>query len=531
MAPPPVVFPACGLHLSAMSIVSVYGREFVPAYTAAEAAHLDSVARESAGVPARVLMENAGRSAALIVQHLFPEGRVIAAVGSGNNGGDALVVLRTLAAWGRDVAWFAAGSASPNNELLHGFTIEHLSGDGIAAALAQSAVAIDGILGTGARGAPRDAALHAIDLLNHAYVPVVALDLPSGVDATTGEASESCVHATITITFGAPKIGLMLQPARAACGRLIAVEIAFPPQPDAPATLITPSWAAHTLPARSQDAHKGTSGKLLLVAGKKNMAGAAVIAGRSAIRAGAGLVYIASDESNREVIQRAVPEAIFLDRADETELLDIARKVDALAAGPALGTDDSAYALLRALLSSSNVPVILDADAITLIAKDLTLLASAVRARAVVLTPHPGEMARLVDSDTNAVTHDRVDVARTFALENGCTLLLKGAPSIVATANGHVRISTTGSSDLATAGMGDQLTGTIGGFLASRIEAADAACLGLFFGGRAADLAEKGRSLSPLDVVVRLPRALRNPGRMEPPFGLPFITFDQPPRH
>lgn len=510
--------------------VDVYGHAFVPALTAGQAAALDERAREDAGIPERLLMENAGRAAALLIQSSFPEGSVIAAAGPGNNGGDALVALRILASWGREVGVVLAGSAQPRPALLHGHDVTVVGEP--AAAFARAGVLVDGILGTGARGEPRAPAAGIIEAMNGSGRPIVALDLPSGVAADTGAVPGAAIQADLTICFGAPKIGLLFQPGRSRCGRLVAVEIGFPPvrNDEYGARLITPDWASATLPTRPPNAHKGSAGKLMVLAGGRGMGGAAILSARGALRAGAGLIYLATYDGNRPAAHTAVPDAILIDR-DSDEIGERARECDAVVAGPGLGRDESARRALRVALEAlpEDRPALLDADAVTLLARDGEL-AAASGARPTVITPHPGEFARMSGAEIEDVTSDPVRHAREQARELGCAVLLKGLPSVVATPDGMVRIDTTGSSDLASAGMGDHLAGVIGAMLAAGAGPADAAALGLFFSGRAADLAGLGRSLSPWDVGETLSSAFERPGALRSATGLPFVTFEQPAR-
>jgi ADP-dependent NAD(P)H-hydrate dehydratase / NAD(P)H-hydrate epimerase len=510
----------------------IYGREEVPLLTAAEAAGADRAAQQRFGVAGRVLMENAGRAAALVLARLFPRGRVVGVVGPGNNGGDALVLLRHLRAWGRDVAWVAGDDRSLDASLLHGFDIPRHAAAEAGDVFREADVLVDGILGTGATGAPREPAAALIRQLNGAGPPIVALDLPSGVDATTGAVPAEAIQATLTITFGWPKLGLLFHPARARCGRLVAVEIGFPPDAAPPAAqLITPAWAARRLPARAPDAHKGSTGMLAVVAGSEGMAGAAAIAATAAYRAGAGLVRIVSPESNRRVLQTRVPGAVF--RAAEAEsVAEFVAGADALVVGPGLGTTDRSRALLDTALSAgAGRPLLLDADALNLIGGDHDRLRELAAAGGVALTPHLKEMARLCGMDAAEVRADPIGAAAALAAGTGCAVLLKGQPSIVAQAGAPLLVNTTGSSDLATAGMGDQLAGAAGAFMAAGAAPRDAAALGLFYGGRAADLAALGRSLLPDDVSEAMALALAWPGRKTPPLRLPFIVFDQPPPH
>lgn len=513
------------------SLSGVYGRERVALLTADQAAALDRRAQRG-GIPERALMENAGRAAALVIQRLHPTGRVVAVVGSGNNGGDALVALRSLRSWGRDVAFLPVGSGDPDLDLLAGFDVPRLDRDRAESAFAGAAALVDGILGTGATGEPREPAATVIRAMNGSGRPIVALDIPSGVDPTTGAVPGLAVDAAATIMFGWPKTGALFQPGRARCGRLVAVEIGFPPLEDdeAGAALITPAWARARLPVRSQDAHKNSVGRVTVVAGRSGMAGAAAIAGHSAMRAGAGYVRIASVEANRAIVQTLVPEALFVDRSDPAAVSDAVEQSDAVLIGPALGTDAEGEALLDRVLEAVGAErgCVLDADALTLLAgRDGALRDLGPRA---LLTPHPGEMSRLTGRSVAEIQADPVGHARRLAEANDVTVLLKGAPSVVARPGHPVLVSTVGSSDLATAAMGDQLGAEATAFLAAGAHPADAAALALFYGGRAAELAGRGRSLTPRDVADHLHGAFQDPGPDRSDLDLPLVLFDQPPR-
>jgi ADP-dependent NAD(P)H-hydrate dehydratase / NAD(P)H-hydrate epimerase len=510
----------------------VFGRADVRLPTAAEAAAADRAAREQRGVPERVLMENAGRAAALIVQREYPRGRIVAVAGSGNNGGDAAVMMRVLHAWGRDVALIHAGSAPPDPALLHGADIGSAEGGDPRAErlLGGGDVLVDGLLGTGAAGAPRGGVAEWIGRLNAAAAPVVALDVPSGVDATSGRVHDA-VNAALTIAFGWPKLGMLLQPARSCCGRIVAVEIGFPPNAvhDVSAYAITPDWVRSRVRRRSASDHKSRAGRLLLLAGSSGMAGAAAIAAEAALRAGAGLLRIVSDADNRVILQTVVPEATFLDR-EALEDEDTA-SMHALLAGPGIGQSAGARAaLVHTLALMDGKPTVLDADALNLLAGDDTALHDIARNRPLVITPHVLELSRLTGLAVADILQDVVGAARGAADRFGCTVLLKGQPSVVAEPDGRVGVNTTGSSDVATAGMGDQLAGAIAALLVGGASTADAAAMALFLCGRAADLSARGASLAPRDVSAMFARAVARPGAERTGLGLPFVTFDQPPR-
>jgi NAD(P)H-hydrate epimerase len=358
---------------------------------------------------------------------------------------------------------------------------------------------------------------------------VLAIDIPSGVDGATGAAPGESVRAEVTVSFGAPKLGCLLHPGRGRAGRVIAVEIGFPPMPmdAASAAVITPEWARAHVPARGLDTHKNAVGRLVVVAGRPGMAGAAVLCVRAALRTGAGLVQVCSAPGNREVLQGAVPEAIWLD-PDDTGALDHAlEQASAVAVGPGLGTGPDGEALLARALRVGTTPVVVDADGLNLLAagRGGSPRDAAVR-RPLLLTPHPGEMGRLRDLTGEEIAADRPSVARRAAEDFGCALLLKGAPSLVAAPGAPTLVDTQGSSDLATAGLGDVLTGVAGALLAQGLAPREAGALALHLSGRAARLAGRGRGLTPSDVVRWLPDALTERGPAEDRLGLPFVVFD-----
>jgi ADP-dependent NAD(P)H-hydrate dehydratase / NAD(P)H-hydrate epimerase len=307
------------------------------------------------------------------------------------------------------------------------------------------------------------------------------------------------------------------------------VEIGFPPlaEGEAEAAVITPDWARSRLPVREPDAHKNSVGRVLVVAGNRGVAGAAAIAGRSATRAGAGYVRVASVEANRTIIQTLVPEALFVDRHDDDAIQTAVEESDAILVGPGVGTDHEAESLLdRVLGRAGHRGLVLDADALTMLARREHGFAGL--GERALLTPHPGEMSRITGTDVAAIRADPLGQARELARRLGVTVLLKGAPSVVAPPGRPVLVAGIGTSDLATAGMGDQLGAVAAAFLAAGADAAAAAGLALFYGGRAALLAGRGRALTPLDVADAFHLALRDAGPDRSSLELPFILFDQP---
>jgi NAD(P)H-hydrate epimerase len=489
-----------------MSPSSFRAHERVPVLGAAEMRAWDEQSIRQVGISEAVLMESAGRAAAALVQRFFPRGRVVAAVGAGNNGGDALVVARTLRAWGRDVVAVSIGKRPPDLALLHGWEVDVRPADALDAALGGAGVLVDGLLGTGARGAPREPEATAIDAIVRSGVPVVALDGPSGVDLTTGAAPGPALRAALTVTFGAPKRGLLLFPGRERAGRIVAVEVGFAPLAAAGAELITPPWAARRLPAVAANAHKGSMGRVLVVAGRAGMAGAAVLAGMGALRSGAGYAVLVSPDANRAILQGALPEALFLDR--DALPAAFASSADAVVAGPGMGTDEDALALLRRL-ATGGAPLLLDADALTLLARNPDVRDEI--ERPLLLTPHPGEMGRLLGRPLPEIVADPFAAAAEAAERFRCTVLLKGNPSLVAEPDAPTLVNVAGHSGIATGGMGDVLSGVAGALLAVGSAPREAAALALFYAGRAAELAGRGRGLLPRDVAQALPTALAQP--------------------
>lgn len=515
--------------------LSPFGRRTVLAPTGRESADFDAQAIQELGIPQSVLMENAGRSAAQVLDRLYPAGTVVGLVGAGNNGGDALVLLRTLATWGREVRAVLVAERPVSEALLHAWPVPTLDGVSLTddaawqGVLGDAGVVVDGILGTGVRGAPRPRQADAIRRLNASGRPVLSLDVPSGVDAGTGAVAGDAVQAHVTVSFGAPKLGALLHPGRARSGRLVAVEIGFPPMgPDAAtAQVVTPAWVQAHLPGRALDTHKNAVGRVVVVAGSPGMAGAAVLCVRAALRAGAGLVQVCSPAANREVLQAAVPEAIYVDPDAGTALEDALARAHAVAVGPGLGTDAGAVALLERVLRGAPAPLVVDADALNLVAAGRPAdAAAALAARPALLTPHAGEMGRLrgVEGDTQVA--DRVSVVRGAARDLGCAVLLKGAPSLVALSGAPVLVDVQGSSDLAVAGMGDVLTGVCAALMAQGVPPREAGAVGLHLTGRAATVAGKGKALTPPDVVRWLPDALSERGRGVSDLGLPFVILD-----
>jgi len=475
--------------------------------TAAEMASLDRRAIERS-IPERALIENAGRALALRLHARWPEGPVVALAGSGHNGADALVALRTLHAWGREVVAIRCGAAAPDPPVLDGWDILLEPPDTIDSALSRAAVAIDGILGTGLSSAPREAQAQLIGRLNASDCKVVACDGPSGIDFTTGAVPGEAVEADLTVTFGWPKIGMLRFPARGLCGEIETVEIGFPPPAPTPrARLITAAWAAALLGRRGDDAHKGLAGYVTLVGGQAGMAGAIVLAARAAIRGGAGVVRVVSAPANRDIIQAAVPAAVYVAWDDGDAVAEAVRSSSAVGIGPGLGTDDGRRELVASCLAAvEGAACVLDADALNIWGGDLEALGNALPPETA-LTPHPGEMGRLLGRDTRDVTGDPLATAGELAARTEAVVVLKGAPTVVAEPAGGLRVSSIVSPGLAAGGMGDVLTGLIAAHAAGGLSPADAAATALMVSGLATVFSSAPVGQSAEDVPDRLPAA------------------------
>lgn len=483
------------------------GQALVWLPTAEEMAGLDRDATGSAHTTERTLIEVAGREVGRQVALRFPEGGVAALLGSGHNGADALVALRTLRAWGRDVVAVRCGSALPEPEVRAGWEVEVREPDALDVTCRSSAVVLDGILGTGVTGAPREPLAGYIERLNALPVPVVAVDGPSGADFTTGRTPGACVNARLTVCLGWPKLGLLFHPARARCGELVCVEIGFPPPGDDrfSARAITARWATELLVARGPEAHKGQAGYLAIVAGQAGMAGASVLAARAAVRAGAGIVRVVGDPANRTIVQSSVPESLFVGWDDESGMEESLEWSDAVAIGPGLGRGADRRRLVeRVLVDRGARPAVVDADGLNAFAGDSESLAELLDGNGVV-TPHPGELARLRGADLGEVLADRPSAARSASSELGVPVLLKGIPAVVALPSGRLRVATAGGPAVASGGSGDVLTGMVGAYLAAGLEPEDAATVALMLGGLAADRSPCPEGHLPTDVPDRLP--------------------------
>jgi len=452
---------------------------FEALYTAAE---LRAAEEAYPGYPETVpeLMERAGAAVARELREAYPEARRVAAVcGGGSNGGDGRVAVRLLREAGLD----AAETAEPEG----------------------ADVVIDALFGTGFRGAPRDEAAALIERLNACGAPVVAVDIPSGVDASTGEVPGIAVRADLTVTFHGRKVGLAVGPGRFLAGRVVVADIGLAAAETA-ARRVT-AEILRLVPRRGAEDTKYTAGSVLVVGGAPGLTGAAALAGlaaQAALRADAGYVTVAVPAASLPAVEAQLLEPVKVGWPDGGALetvLAAAGKAGALALGPGLGRDAEAQALVRALLERLDLPAVVDADAL------FGLEPGEWRARAV-LTPHAGELGRLLARDAAWVSAHRLEAAYAAAERFGCVCLLKGADSIVAAPGEGALVCDLGPPSLATAGSGDVLTGIVAAFLAKGLEPRLAAAAGAAAHGIAASLVPHQAGLVASDVVERLPAAL-----------------------
>jgi ADP-dependent NAD(P)H-hydrate dehydratase / NAD(P)H-hydrate epimerase len=435
---------------------------FSPLYTA------DEMRAAEEGHDVEAMMERAGRAVAEAVLRRYPDARRIAAVcGKGANGGDGRIALRVLGESGRA-------------------TSEGLDG---------ADVVIDALFGTGFHGAPRDDAAQLIERMNAVDAPVVAVDLPSGVDASTGEIAGAVVDADVTVTMHAPKVGLAVAPGRLHAGDVEVADIGIETG-DTRHRLVTEAILG-LVPRKQAGDTKYTAGSVLVVGGSPGMSGALCLAAEAAFRADAGYVAVATHPESLPVVEARLLEAV---KAPLAELGRLAERASAVAIGPGLGRGDDERALVRRLLRELEVPVVVDADALFQLEPDDW---PAPR----VLTPHAGELGRLVGKESDWVDAHRLEAVQSAVERFGCVVLLKGADTLVAARGEGVLVSAAGTPALATAGTGDVLTGIVAAFLAKGMDARLAAAAAAFAHGRAAELGPE-RGLVASDVTEALPDVL-----------------------
>jgi len=505
--------------------------------TAQQIRNIDRRAIREFGIPGPVLMENAASAIGAEMERFFDGLAGVRAgiiCGKGNNGGDGLALARRLRIRGVPVrvallAPFASykGEAKVNLSILRKTDVEivpNASSAAIAEIIDWSDILVDAMLGVGLSLPLKGNYALAAELMNMAGRPVVAVDIPTGINADTGEVMGTAVRADLTVTMALPKRGLVLHPGASFSGRVRVADIGMPPEvvekEKIRASMLDQGLAEGQMAERDRDAHKGDYGHLLVIAGSLGKAGAAVMAARGALRSGVGLVSVATPIGLVPLIQQQVFEAMCIPAGEsvdgtlsigsEEELVKVAEKMSACAIGPGLTTHYETVQVVKDLIQRITVPMVIDADGVNALAGNPGIL---FKAKApVVLTPHPGEMARLVGTSPADVQRDRINIAQAFAEEYGVTLVLKGAGTVIATPQGEVFINTTGNPGMATGGTGDVLTGMIGSLLSQGYGPTQAACLAVYLHGLAGDLAagEKGEAgMIAGDVIEKIPEAIK----------------------
>lgn len=496
-------------------------------YSADEMTRADNGAQKL-GIPGGVLMERAGvEMTRATLEYLGPlEGRrVLVVAGGGNNGGDGFVIARELHLAGAEVAVFPTkdeyeGDPETNLEVLRNLDVRFVSRDGFEDELDEADLVVDALLGTGFQGEVREDVAELIEKINASDAAVVAVDVPSGVDGSTGEVWGAAVRADLTLCAHAAKLGCVVSPGQDYSGEVVVVEIGIPPEADVePAVTWTDTNSLRGIvPRRDEAAHKHSAGALLIVAGSTMATGAAIMVARGAQRTGCGIIFVATAEGVAplvdaqliEVLVSRVPEDDEGNMAAEAldPILEQAQGASAVVLGPGMGVGEGGRRIVEGVLKETDVPVLLDADAISNLPGPEAL---AGREAPPVITPHPGELGRLLGESPKEVQARRLNLARRTAEEGGCCALLKGADTLVVQGE-RMAVNSTGNPALATAGTGDVLSGIVGALLSRGMEPYDAARTGAWAHGRAAELwlEETGwppESMAATDLLPYLPRA------------------------
>lgn len=472
---------------------------------------VDRYSIQEMGIPSLVLMERAALSAAeLIMEHFSPEdGRILSVCAMGNNGADGMAAARILSLKGYRTAVLLMGSLEKATPECH-TQYQILTNLGICCRWIsdcnreeiseyikseKTSVLIDALFGIGLTREVRGSYAELIDSMNDSGIPIVSVDIPSGIDSDTGRVAGTAVKAWATVTFGYKKTGQIFYPGAEYCGRLQVCEIGFAPaawkKTGFSAFGYTESDLYTTLNPRPADSHKGTFGKILVIAGSENMTGAAVFSARAAYRMGCGLVKIHTVKENRTCMHQMVPEAI-LSTYDACAyemscLKQECQWADAIVFGPGMGKEKHVHQILDYLLSGCTCPLVIDADGLRVLAEHKDWYERLTEK--MILTPHLGEMAALTGMSTDEIREQPVRTAKSFADRYGCICVLKGARTIVAEAQAPYYLNTSGCSAMATAGSGDVLTGIVAGYLAEGHSSMEAASLGVFTHGLAGEIA------------------------------------------
>jgi hydroxyethylthiazole kinase-like uncharacterized protein yjeF len=498
---------------------------------------LDKKTVETFGIKSIVLMENAGRSVAQAVIKEFDQQAkkgVVVFCGKGNNGGDGFVAARHLLNKGYnvDVVFFGkkeelTEDALTNYTALSRITdvihelkdISEFEKTGIK--LREKGIIVDALLGTGIKGIVKEPYAGAIDLINKSGLPVISVDIPSGIDADTGAVAGIAVKAKKTITFGLSKIGLVVYPGVEFAGDVDVIDISIPDklirQTHIPYNLIDYNLVHSILKPRHYNTNKGDYGHALIIAGSEGKSGAAILATKGALRAGSGLVTIAGPEGLMPIYETTITEALkesltetlsgVIDSSAISRVEALMQTKDVVAIGPGIGTEKQTAEFVFEFIKRCKLPIVIDADGINIIAKNPDILVEAGNEN-IILTPHPGEFGRLVNMPAKEVNQNRIGLSMDFARQYRCTLVLKGARTVVASKDGDIWINPTGNPGMSTGGMGDVLTGIITGLIATGLSPLNAAIAGVFIHGMAGDIVytyHRNSAVLASDLLERIP--------------------------
>ncbi|BBB92291.1 MAG TPA: NAD(P)H-hydrate dehydratase [Methylomusa anaerophila] len=511
--------------------------------TAAQMREADSAAIHEYGISGVVLMENAGVEVVRRIEAVLEavsDKKVCILAGTGNNGGDGYVIARHLANRDAKVKVYLfgersaiSGDAKTNLDIIFKMRLEILEikenagtreWNKLKIALNLTDCIVDSLLGTGFHGEITGNLAQAIDIINQSGKPVIAVDIPSGVNADTGQISGTAVKATHTVTFALPKPGLFMYPGAEYAGELTIADIGIPAAILSDNTIrqniITLNLARALFPKRNPTAHKGVSGRVGVIAGSVGLSGAAAMASMGALRAGAGLVTLGIPAGLNAIMEIKLTEVMTaplpetekggLSHESLSAIVEMTKDSNVLAVGPGLGREDETAATVRGIISTAQCPLVIDADGINALEGYTSILSDCIALP--VMTPHPGELTRLTGLSILDINRDRMQVARRFAAEWGCILILKGAATVVAFPDGEIFINTTGNAGMATGGTGDVLTGIIAGLIAQGISSHDAAILGVFVHGFAGDMAAQSGMIGLVagDLLNALPAAIQS---------------------
>lgn len=501
--------------------------------TADEMRHIDRITIEERGIPGLTLMERAGAAVAEVVQDYFEPTLVVVVTGKGNNAGDGFVVARLLHEKGILVQVVLL--ANPDELTRDARETYQLLPDSVSRQRVQDVQTlkeqikdtdclVDAILGTGVKGPVTGFLSEAITAINEAGKRVVSVDIPSGMQVDEAWSGGVCIKADHTVTMGLPKISMVIHPGVEYAGRVTVASLGFPSDllhsKEIRNNLVTADFAKRCLPPRPADSNKKTFGYLLIVAGSVGMTGAAVLAARAAARSGAGLIYVAIPEKLNAIFESHLIDEItvplpcstglFLDAKSLDRILEFQERVDAIALGPGIGQEPGTQNLVRELVARLTKPLVIDADGLNALAGHLDLLNK--RKHPTILTPHPGEMARLQNTTAAEVQGQRLHTARSFVSQRNVHLILKGARSVIADPSGELYVNPTGNSGLAKGGSGDVLTGLLVGLLAQGVNPLESAICATYIHGFAGDLAARAigeRAMIPSDMISHIASAFR----------------------